>query len=65
VPLDRRQRILEWIRELNAPDLAKVTPILIRQLGSKDPQVRTDALEMLGSIVGDFPAEMPALTLGK
>ncbi len=65
VPLDRRHKTLEWIRELNAPDLAKVTPILIRQLGSKDPQVRMDAMEMLGSIVGDFPAEMPAPTRGK
>jgi HEAT repeat protein len=62
---DKRQLIIEMIRESNAPDLVKVTPILIRQLGSKNPLVRVDAMEMLGTIIGDTPAEMPVATAGK
>ena len=62
---DQRQSLIEMIRKSNAPDLVKVTPILIRQLGSKNPQVRVDAMEMLGTIIGDTPAEMPVATAGK
>jgi HEAT repeat protein len=62
---DERQSLIEMIRESNAADLVKVTPILIRQLGSQNPQIRVDAMEMLGTIVGDTPAEMPVPTAGK
>ena len=62
---ERRQSIIELIRELNAADLVKATPILIRLLGSQFPQVRTSSLEMLGSIIVDAPAEMPAATQRK
>ena len=56
---EERHEILEIFRESNAADLVKATPILIRQLGSKNPNVRTAAMEMLGLIIGDTPAEMP------
>lgn len=62
---NKRQSLIEMIRKSNAPDLVKVTPILIRQLGSKNPQVRVDAMEMLRTIVADTPAEMPVATAGK
>jgi HEAT repeat protein len=62
---ERRQSILGIIRESNAADLVKVTPILIRQLGSKDPQVRITALGMLGEIIENTRAEMPAPISGK
>jgi HEAT repeat protein len=60
VPRDWRQSALGKIRELNEADLVKATPILIRQLGSKDMLVRLDALQMLGEILENAPAEMPA-----
>jgi HEAT repeat protein len=62
---EKRHSLIEMIRVSNAADLAKVTPILIRQLGNKNPQVRFDAMEMLGTIIGDTPAEMPVSTSGK
>jgi HEAT repeat protein len=62
---EKRQSLIEMIRQSNAADLVKVTPILIRQLGSRNPQIRADAMEMLGTIIGDTPAEMPAAPAGK
>jgi HEAT repeat protein len=56
---DFRQAALDKIRELNEAELVKATPILIRQLGSKDLDVRFTAINMLGNIIGNVPAEMP------
>jgi len=57
---ESRKAALDKIRELKATELVKATPILIRQLGSKSAQVRLTAMEMLGDIIGDTPAAMPA-----
>jgi HEAT repeat protein len=62
---ESRQSALGRIRELNVADLIEATPILIRQLGSKDPEVRSAALEMLSGIIIDTPAKMPAPTSGQ
>jgi HEAT repeat protein len=59
---DFRQSALEKIRELNEAELVKATPILIRQLGSPTAEVRSTAMDMLGTIIGNTPAEMPAPT---
>ncbi len=56
---DFRQAALEKIRELNEAELVKATPILIRQLGSRSAEVRFTAMNMLGTIIGNTPAEMP------
>jgi HEAT repeat protein len=54
-----RQSALEKIRELDEAELAKATPILIRQLTSKNLDVRLAAMEMLGQIVSEVPAVLP------
>ena len=59
---DIRQSALEKIRELNEAELVKATPILIRQLGSPTAEVRSTAMDMLGTIIGNTPAEMPGPT---
>jgi HEAT repeat protein len=59
---DFRQSALEKIRELNEAELVKATPILIRQLGSPTAEVRSSAMDMLGTIIGNTPAEMPGPT---
>jgi HEAT repeat protein len=62
---ESRQAALEKIRELNEAELVKATPILIRQLGSKSADVRLTAIGMLGSIIENAPAQMPAATSAK
>ena len=62
---ESRQSALEKIRELNEAELVKATPILIRQLGSKSADVRLTAMGMLGSIIENTPALMPAATSAK
>ena len=57
---ESRGAALDKIRELNNAELVKATPILIRQLGSKSPDVRQTAIGMLHSIIETTPAEMPA-----
>jgi HEAT repeat protein len=54
-----RQSALEKIRELDEAELVKATPILIRQLASKDQDVRLAAMEMLGQVVSETPVELP------
>ena len=56
---ERRQSALDKIRELDEAKLAQATPILIRQLTSKNLDVRLAAMEMLGQIVSAMPAELP------
>jgi HEAT repeat protein len=58
--LEWRQSALGKIRELDEAELVKATPILIRQLASKNQDVRLAAMEMLGQAVCDTPAELPA-----
>ena len=57
---ESRQAALDLIRELNETELVKATPILIRQLGSQNAEVRLMAIGMLQSIIEYMPAEMPA-----
>jgi HEAT repeat protein len=60
VASELRQSALGRIRELDEAKLVKVTPILIRQLASKNQDVRVAAMEMLGCVVYDTPFELPA-----
>jgi HEAT repeat protein len=60
VPTQWRTAAFGKIAELDAAKLVKVTPILIRQLTSKDQGVRLAAMDMLAAIVTDVPAELPA-----
>jgi HEAT repeat protein len=62
---ESRQAALEKIREFNEAELVKATPILIRQLGSKSAEVRLTAMGMLGTIIENTPALMPAATSAK
>ncbi len=55
-----RQSALGKIRDLDEAQLVKATPILIRQLASTNQDVRLTAMEMLGQIIYDTPAELPA-----
>jgi HEAT repeat protein len=55
-----RQSALGKIRELDEAKLVKATPILLRQLASKNQDVRLAAMEMLGGIICDTPVELPA-----
>jgi HEAT repeat protein len=58
-----RQSALGKIRELDEAELVNATPILIRQLASKNQDVRLAAMEMLGQVVYDTPAELPAASV--
>ena len=58
-----RQSALGKIRELDEAELVKATPILIRQLASRDQDVRLAAMEMLGQIVSETPVELPSTCL--
>jgi HEAT repeat protein len=62
---ESRQAALEKIREFSEAELVKATPILIRQLGSKSAEVRLTAMGMLGTIIENTPALMPAATSAK
>jgi HEAT repeat protein len=60
-----RRSALDKIRELDEAKLVKASPILIRQLASQNLDVRFAAMEMLGGIICDTPAEMPVPTAAK
>jgi HEAT repeats len=60
IAAENRQAALEKIRELNEAELVKATSILIRQLASRNAEVRRTAIDMLGAIIETTPAEMPA-----
>ncbi len=54
-----RMDILGRIKDTAPKALAKVTPVLIRQLGDGSSDVRRAALDLLSVIIEDTPAEMP------
>jgi HEAT repeat protein len=58
-----RQSALGKIQELDEARLVKATPILIRQLASKDQDVRFAAMELLGQVVSETPVELPSTCL--
>jgi HEAT repeat protein len=60
LPQEKRQEAMGRVQEAAPKALAGATPELVRQLGDQSADVRRFALELLGPILEDQPAALPA-----
>ncbi len=59
--LGEREAAVPGLQEAGPRALTKATPELLRQLTDQNAQVRLDAAQLLGSIIDQAPATLPAM----